>query len=122
MKRTTSRDDLDRLILSVERMELFIFSGGWDKVIFENGEGKIFQKYNLSESEKSPINFFQKTILDKKRGKSKLQVPTSAWGRAKNRWKNFPGVKTRGAGGERDAGASRTSTECVAGDRVRRGA
>ena len=76
-------------------MELFIFSGGWDKVIFENGEGKIFQKYNLSESEKSPINFFQKTILDKKRGKSKLQVPTSAWGRAKNRWKNFPGVKTR---------------------------
>ena len=50
-------------------------------------------------------------------GKSKLQVPTSAWGRAKNRWKNFPGVKTRGAGGEPDAGASRNSTECVAGGR-----
>ena len=63
LKRTTSRDDLDRLILSVERYEVEKSSlAGWEEVLFENGKGKVDTEYN---SEEWFITSFQKMILEK---------------------------------------------------------
>ena len=42
LKRTTSRDDLDRLILSVERSEFKDDGcGQWIEVIFEDEKGRV---------------------------------------------------------------------------------
>ena len=70
LKRTTSRDDLDRLILSVERME---FDDNrcalWEQVIFQNGKGKVFCQdvFGDVRSEECTITSFQKTIVSKNR-------------------------------------------------------
>ena len=84
LKRTTSRDDLDRLILSVERHEFEKYwNANWEEIVFENGEGKFCVN---GEEEKWAITAFQKTILEKnpsfksrKIARSELKEETGEW-------------------------------------------
>ena len=66
LKRETTRGDLDRLILSVERMDFEDnHCAVWTDVIFENGEGKItYDRYGEKAIKTWKISPFQKKILD----------------------------------------------------------
>ena len=59
LKRTTNRDALDRLILSVERN----ITANWKEVIFQNGKVKVSAGW--WEAEERALTSFQKTILAK---------------------------------------------------------
>ena len=81
LKRTTTRDDFDRLILSVERREFQDRRGArWKEVTFEDGEGEI------GSLEKWKVTKFQEKILErnpdlkgKKLEKSKLKREEGEW-------------------------------------------
>ena len=87
LKRTTSRNALDRLLLSVDRVDFDNLEGaGWTKVKFENGRGLVAFKNGQTEFEVTPL---QKNLLsdknvieefkDKWIPKSKLEEETEKW-------------------------------------------
>ena len=87
LKRTTSRNALDRLLLSVDRVDFDNLEGaGWTKVKFENGRGLVDFKNGQTEFEVTPL---QKNLLsdknvieefkDKWIPKSKLEEETERW-------------------------------------------
>ena len=87
LKRTTSRNALDRLLLSVDRVDFDNLEGaGWTKVKFENGRGLVVFKNGQTEFEVTPL---QKNLLsdknvieefkDKWIPKSKLEEETGEW-------------------------------------------
>ena len=84
LKRTTSRNDLDRLILSVERRDFEERNlGQWEEVTFTNEKGKVCDDVF---SEEWAINSLQKAILDKNTElegrtirRSELQEETGEW-------------------------------------------
>ena len=66
LNRTTSRGDLDRLILSVERTDFQSdFNGTWKSFICQNGEGKVASVHKLVDGNKWNLTNFQKIILEK---------------------------------------------------------
>ena len=65
LKRKTCRDDLDRLILSVERSDFEKkYIADWEEVIFENGKGKV-SGGQWKKEEEWAITSFQKMIIGK---------------------------------------------------------
>ena len=91
LKRTTSRNDMDRLLLSVDRTFFDDDKGaGWTKVKFENGRGRV--KYKNGETG-FKITPFQEKLLSKENvqkeieglkddfwiPKSKLDEETGVW-------------------------------------------
>ena len=88
LKRTTSRTDVDRLLMAVERREfdgeLFKIDARWTDVIFENGKGKASWKNRVIALWN--INEFERKILERnphlknrKIENSSLRVEHSEW-------------------------------------------
>ena len=85
LKRKTCRDDLDRLILSVERSDFEKkYIADWEEVIFENGRGKV-SGGQWKKEEEWAITSFQKMIigknphLERKIQRSELKEEKGEW-------------------------------------------
>ena len=83
--RTTTRTDLDRLILAVERREFEDEEiAEWKVVIFENGRGKATRKYDSEEFE---ISEFERRILDQNKDFENQEIKKSAMKEENGDWK-----------------------------------
>ena len=87
LERTTSRKALDRLILSVDRVDFDNVEGAaWTKVKFINGRGHVAYKDGQTEFEVTPFQkklLLDKNVIEKYRDtwipKSKLEEENGEW-------------------------------------------
>ena len=101
LKRTTTRDDLDRLILSVERREFEddYYGAKWEEVTFEHGEGMTSSPYGM---EKWIVTKFQEKILERNPDFHGKKLERSKLKREEGEWILDPPLKRKkiAAGGE----------------------
>ena len=114
MKRTTTRTDLDRLILAVDRRKFKEdYMAGWTKVIFENGKGKVTTKEGLSEKfviseferkilgqKKNHLGSLFRKILDQKKNLKNTELKKSALTQENGEWTLDSSLKEISRGGE----------------------
>ena len=99
VKRTTTRTDLDRLILAVERREFENKEmAEWTEVVFENREGKVTTKYDQSEEFK--ISEFERKILERNQYLEKREIAKSELKEEQGEWQLDKTIKEISFGGE----------------------
>jgi hypothetical protein len=103
MTRTTTRMDLDRLILAVDRREFEIEEmGKWTEVIFENEKGKVREKdgYSITYSEEFEISEFERKILEQNQNLKNTEIKKSALTQENGEWTLESPLKEISRGGE----------------------
>jgi hypothetical protein len=96
--RTTTRTDLDRLLLAVERRDFEDqWMGNWTEIIFENGKGKVTGEYDSEEFE---ISEFERRILDRNENLKNTEIIKSALIEENGEWTLDCLLKEISRGGE----------------------
>jgi len=101
LKRTTSRNALDRLLLSVDRVDFDNLEGaGWTKVKFENGRGLVVFKNGQTIFEVTPL---QKILLSDKKVIEEFKdkwIPKSKQEEETGKWEDYNSQSIIYEGGE----------------------
>jgi hypothetical protein len=99
VKRTTTRTDLDRLILAVDRRKFEDnIMGDWTEVIFENEKGKVTN--DRKRSEKFEISEFERKILDRAPNLKTRKIIRSDLKEENGEWQLCNSLKKISSGGE----------------------
>jgi hypothetical protein len=99
LKRTTTRRDLDRLILAVDRREFENeYMAEWTEVIFENRKGKV--KYEGGDYEEFEIFELERKILDQNQNLRNQELKKSALKEENGEWNLDCSLKEIASGGE----------------------
>ena len=99
IERTTTRTDLDRLILAVERREFEKNSmGGWTEVIFQNKKGNVTN--NNGNSEEFVVSKFEQTILEREPNLNSRNIEKSDLQEEDGEWQLDNSLKKISSGGE----------------------
>jgi hypothetical protein len=98
LARTTTRTDLDRLILAVERREFEnLLMAEWTEVIFEDRKGKVMARYGSEEFE---ISKFELKILEQDKNLKSGKILRSDLKEENCRWQFDKSLKKISYGGE----------------------
>ena len=95
--RTTTRTDLDRLILAIERREFKNKIADWTEVIFEDVTGKVTDEYRSEEFE---ISEFEGKILDRNQNLKNKEIKKSALKEENGEWTLDGSLEEISRGGE----------------------
>jgi hypothetical protein len=99
VKRSTTRTDLDRLILAVDRREFENENwAGWTEVIFQTGKGKVTDEYGRSGE--FEISEFERKILDQNQNLKNREIKKSALKEDEGEWNLDCSLKKIASGGE----------------------
>ena len=97
--RTTTRSDLDRLILAVERREFKEYSMAlWTEVFFQNKKGKVTLINNLYEE--FVVSEFERTILEREPNLNSRKIEKSNLKHEDGEWQLEKSLKKISSGGE----------------------
>jgi hypothetical protein len=98
LARTTTRTDLDRLILAVERREFEnTWMAEWEDVVFEDIKGKVTRRNGSEEFE---ISDFERKILDHDKNLKPGKILRSDLKEENGAWKFDKSIKEISSGGE----------------------
>ena len=101
--RTTTRTDVDRLILAVDRRtfvedDIFALFPTWTKVIFEDRKGKVTKENGSSEEFK--VSEFERKILERNQYLEKREIAKSELKEEQGEWQLDKTIKEISFGGE----------------------